>query len=78
MGARFPDRYPRAPWGYPMTDLRAQGPPEHQTFVGDGVLLWLHVRQVPGRHPVLAVRWDGTQAVGALMTDGDLVTEDGA
>jgi len=40
------DRWPVTPWGYPLTDLRPQGPPEAEVFTMDDCLLLLHVRGV--------------------------------
>mgnify|MGYP003393162288 CR=1 FL=1 len=40
------ERWPRAPWTYPLTDLRPQGPAEHETFTGEDLILWLYVRGV--------------------------------
>lgn len=40
------DRHPIAPWLYPLTDLRAQGPAEAEVATMDDLLLLLHVRGV--------------------------------
>lgn len=42
-----PDRHLKAPWfRHVLTDIRAQGPPEAETFTGDDAVIWLHVRSV--------------------------------
>lgn len=68
----FRELYPRAPWCYPLTDLRSQGPPELQVFLGRSVLFGMHVRGLPEAGSLLGVRVDEHGAISMLIADGPL------
>jgi hypothetical protein len=70
---RFRERWPKQPWLYPLTDLRSQGAPECEVFVGASVLLALHVRDVDGgTQGMVAVRWVNGMPVSLLIPEDGL------
>ena len=70
---RYRERWPLQPWGYPLTDLRAQGAPELQRFTGHEVLLVMHVRGAEAFGNVgelLGVRVTDTGTMTAALAEG--------
>jgi len=74
--ATFCDLQLKAPWwSFLLPDIRPQGDPEWQMFLGRDVLLGLHVRGLPEAGAMLAVRVRDDGWMTALIPDAPMPIE---